>query len=74
MTRLWREGLAAVSGLLLFFSFPKFGHDAVAWIALVPLLVALPGTSGWRSFRLGYVTGAVSALGLLYWVSLVIVQ
>jgi len=74
LTRLWREGLAAVSGLLLFFSFPKFGHDAVAWIALVPLLVALPGTSGWRSFRLGYVTGAVSALGLLYWVSLVIVQ
>ncbi len=72
--RLWREGLAAVSGLLLVFSFPKFGHDAVAWIALMPLLVALPGTSGWRSFRLGYVTGAVSALGLLYWVSLVVVQ
>ncbi|MEE8218094.1 MAG: apolipoprotein N-acyltransferase [Vicinamibacteria bacterium] len=72
--RLWREGLAAASGLLLVFSFPKFGRDAVAWIALMPLLVALPGTSGWRSFRLGYVTGAVSALGLLYWVSLVIVQ
>lgn len=73
-TRLWREGLAAVSGLLLFFSYPKFGTDAVAWIALVPLLVALPGTSGWRAFRLGYVTGAVSALGLLYWISLVVVQ
>jgi apolipoprotein N-acyltransferase len=69
-----REGLAAVSGLLLFLSFPKFGHGAVAWVALVPLLVALPGTSGWRALRLGYVTGAVSALGLLYWTALVVVQ
>ena len=37
--------LAAVSGVLLTLSFPRFGHPAFAWIALVPLLVAL---SGWR--------------------------
>jgi len=43
-------------------------------VALVPLLMALPGTSGWRALRLGYVTGAVSALGLLYWISLVVMQ
>lgn len=43
-------------------------------MALIPLLIALPGTSGWRALRLGYVTGAVSALGLLYWVSLVVMQ
>jgi apolipoprotein N-acyltransferase len=69
-----REALAALSGVLLFLSFPKFGHGAVAWVALVPLLVALHGASGWRALRLGYVTGAVSALGLLYWTSLVVVQ
>jgi apolipoprotein N-acyltransferase len=69
-----REGGAVVSGLLLILSFPKFGHGAVAWVALVPLLVSLPGTSGWRALRLGYITGAVSALGVLYWVSLVVVQ
>jgi apolipoprotein N-acyltransferase len=46
----------------------------VAWVALVPLLVALHGTAGWRAARLGYVTGAVSALGLLYWTSLVVIQ
>jgi apolipoprotein N-acyltransferase len=46
----------------------------VAWVALVPLLVALHGASGWRAARLGYVTGAVSALGLLYWTSLVVIQ
>ncbi len=43
-------------------------------MALVPLLVALHGTAGWRAARLGYVTGAVSALGLLYWTSLVVIQ
>lgn len=55
-------------------SFPKFGHGLAAWVALVPLLVALVGTSGLRAARLGYVTGAVSALGLLYWTSFVVVQ
>jgi apolipoprotein N-acyltransferase len=37
--------LAIVSGVLLALSFPRYGHPAFAWIALVPLLVAL---SGWR--------------------------
>jgi apolipoprotein N-acyltransferase len=60
--------------VLLVLSFPKFGHAAVAWLALVPLLVALHGTVGWRAARLGYVTGAVSAIGLLYWTALVVVQ
>jgi apolipoprotein N-acyltransferase len=43
-------------------------------VALAPLLVALQGTSGWRAARLGYVAGAVSALGLLYWTALVVIQ
>ena len=55
-------------------SFPKFGHAAVAWFALLPLLVAIPGTSGWRAARLGYVTGAVAGFGLLYWTALVVRQ
>jgi len=60
--------------VLLILSFPKFGNAAVAWVALVPLLIALHGTTGWRAARLGYVTGAVSALGLLYWTALVVFQ
>jgi apolipoprotein N-acyltransferase len=63
-----------LSGLLLFLSFPKFGHGAVAWVALAPLLMALPGVSAGRAFRLGYLTGAVSALGILYWTALVVIQ
>ena len=43
-------------------------------MALAPLLVALAGASGWRAARLGYVTGAVSSVGLLYWTALVVIQ
>lgn len=69
------DGLAALSGVLLALSFPKFGHWAVAWVALVPLLLALGReTSGWTALRLGYITGAVSSLGLVYWTSLVVIQ
>ena len=63
------------SGVLLALSFPKFGHGLVAWVALVPLLVALAGARGAsHGFRLGYLTGAVSSLGIVYWTSLVVVQ
>jgi len=33
--------LALVSGALLALSFPRYGHPAFAWVALVPLLFAL---------------------------------
>jgi apolipoprotein N-acyltransferase len=69
------EALATASGILLALSFPKFGHGLVAWVALVPLLVALAGArSTSHGFRLGYLAGAVSALGIVYWTSLVVVQ
>jgi apolipoprotein N-acyltransferase len=67
------DGLAALSGVLLALSFPKFGHWAVAWVALVPLLVALSADRA-PGFRLGYVTGAVSSIGILYWTSFVVVR
>jgi apolipoprotein N-acyltransferase len=67
-------GLAALSGVLLALSFPKFGHSFVAWIALLPLLLALRGAAPGRAFRLGYVTGFVAGLGILYWTALVVVQ
>jgi len=37
---------ALASGVLLALSFPRYGHPAVAFIALVPLYVALSGWSG----------------------------
>ncbi len=43
-------------------------------MALAPLLAALPGSGPWHAVRLGYLTGAVSSFGLLYWTALVVVQ
>jgi len=70
-----KELLAGLSGVLLALSFPKFGHGTVAWVALFPLLVALAESrGGLDSFRLGYITGAVSSVGIVYWTALVVVQ
>jgi len=72
----WRgDALAALSGVLIALSFPKFGHWSLAWVALAPLLVAIPSAPTGRSaFRRGYVTGAVSSAGLVYWTEAVVVQ
>jgi apolipoprotein N-acyltransferase len=69
--------LALVSGALLALSFPRFGHPAFAWIALVPLLVALAGSNGRapgarRAFLLGLASGFVYFAGTLYWTGSVI--
>lgn len=68
---------ALASGVLLALSFPRYGHPAVAFIALVPLYVALsgwsgrpgklPGTTAGRGFRLGLITGFVHFAGTVYW-------
>jgi apolipoprotein N-acyltransferase len=66
-----------VSGVLLALSFPKYGHPAVAFIALVPLLIALSGWSGRgvairgvsarRGFVLGLIAGFIHFAGTVYW-------
>jgi apolipoprotein N-acyltransferase len=68
-SRLSAYALALASGLLLALSFPKFGHPAIAWIALAPLLVALTGTTLRRAFALGFMAGAVYFTGTLYWIT-----
>lgn len=74
MSRYRPELLAALSGVLLVLSFPKFGHWSLGWVALAPLLLALSEARGFRAVRLGYLTGAVAGLGLLYWTALVVTQ
>ena len=75
--------LAALAGALLALSFPKFGHPACAWIALVPLWLALsgwtgrpgplPGTSAVRGAFLGLVASVVFFCATLYWTGPVLV-
>ena len=61
--------LALLSGALLALSFPKFGHPALAWIALAPILVAVTHRrqAPRRAFLLGLITGVVYFAGTLYW-------
>jgi len=65
---------ALVSGGLLFLSFPRFGTGILAWIALVPLLMAVHGQTIKRSFYLGFLSGLVAHLGILYWIAYVVVK
>ena len=66
--------LAVLSGVLLFFSFPTLGHPTVAWLALVPLLVAVAGATPWQALRLGAITGMVHFAGTLYWIPAVMID
>jgi apolipoprotein N-acyltransferase len=63
---------AAFSGLLLAFAFPSADWNWLAWIALVPLLVALQEATLRGAFVLGWVTGVTFYLGTLYWIVYVV--
>jgi len=58
---------AAFSGLLLTASFPDIGSPLLAWIALVPIMAAARDTSYFDSFRLGFLSGFIHFVTLLYW-------
>lgn len=60
--------LTLLSGILLALSFPNFDLEFLAWFAVVPLLYSIEGKSLWTSFKLGFLTGLVSFLGILYWI------
>jgi apolipoprotein N-acyltransferase len=76
--------LALFAGVLLALSFPRYGHPAFAWIALVPLLVALTLRRPFdaaqgrqpplRAFLLGLTTGFVYFVGTIYWTGTVVRQ
>lgn len=65
----WRRlGLAVFSGVLLFAAFPPLDLGILAWIALVPLLLAIDGLPPAEAFRLGMVAGFVAFLGIISWI------
>ncbi|ESP63046.1 Apolipoprotein N-acyltransferase / Copper homeostasis protein CutE [Smithella sp. ME-1] len=67
--------LAVLSGLLLFLSFPKYGFGFIAWIALIPLFFALKKAKTFaQGLLLGFITGAVGYIGIIYWITFVIVN
>ncbi|MGH7372070.1 MAG: apolipoprotein N-acyltransferase, partial [Candidatus Methylomirabilales bacterium] len=63
-----RGGLAALSGVLLALSFPKFDLAPLAFVALIPLLVGLDGVSALQGTYLGIIAGVVFSLMSVPWV------
>lgn len=61
-------GPAALSGILLILSFPKFEIYPLAWVSLVPLLVSLWQKDKLTAFKTGWLTGIIFFLGTLYWI------
>jgi apolipoprotein N-acyltransferase len=60
--------LSVLSGVLLTLAFPRPAIPATAWVALVPLLLAVRGKSVKAAFRLGFWCGLVHFLTALYWI------
>ena len=60
--------LACISGFVLILAFPRYDLEVFAFIALVPLLVAIEGEDPVRSSYLGLITGLVFYLGSISWV------
>ncbi|MFQ5428060.1 MAG: apolipoprotein N-acyltransferase [Thermodesulfobacteriota bacterium] len=61
--------LAAISsGLLLIITFAPFGLWPLAFMAVVPLLLAIDGLKARQSFLLGFISGLVFFIGTVYWV------
>ncbi len=71
---MWRIFAAILSGILLILSFPSFDFGALAWICLVPLLLASRDTSTQRAFGLGWLTGLIAFCGLIYWIAIAVHQ
>jgi len=60
--------LSLLSGILLILSFPNVDLEFLAWLALVPLFYSIEGKGSFHAFTLGFLTGLVSYLGILYWI------
>lgn len=66
--------LAVASGVLIALSFPNTGYSFLAWLALIPLLIALEGASLATAFRVGFTCGFSAYAVILYWINIVITR
>src|SRR5215831_3683579 len=57
-----------LSGALMFLGCAKFDLWPLAWIALVPTLLAIRSVSPRRAFALGWLTGFTANAGGFYWI------
>lgn len=62
-----RVGLALLTAGLLVFSFPNPDQGWLAWVALVPLLLACHGLGALTAGALGLLSGTAAAFGIFWW-------
>lgn len=75
MTVSRRAVLSGLSGILLGLAFPGSGGQAwLAFVGLVPLLVAIEGESWRRAATMGFVAGLVFWLWTIPWLALTLVR
>ena len=60
--------LSILSGAVLVLAFPKFHFEFLAWVGLVPLLWAIRKKTPVQAAALGFLSGLVFYVGLLYWI------
>jgi apolipoprotein N-acyltransferase len=60
-----------LGGAFLALSFPKADISFLAWIAFVPLLLAIAKKTPARAFRLGFAFGLTAYVGIFYWLNIV---
>jgi len=66
-----RRNLALLSALLLIPAFPKFDLEFLAWVALVPLFIALKDQNLKTAFGLSFLTGICFLMGIFYWMNVI---
>lgn len=59
--------LGGLSAAVLLVSFPKLNIFPLAWFGLIPLLAAIKGKNPSRAFLLGWISGTLFFVPLLYW-------
>ena len=60
--------LSLTTSALVCLSFPKWNHSSLAWVALVPALVASARESEAKAFAYGLLAGWAAFCGILYWI------
>jgi apolipoprotein N-acyltransferase len=63
--------LSLLGGTLLILSFPNFDLGILAWVALVPLLLAIDGKTPVEAYLLTCFAGVAFVLGMSYWIWIV---
>jgi apolipoprotein N-acyltransferase len=67
-----RQGLLAIaSGAMIALSFPSPGLSFLAWIALIPMLIAMEESTPRVAFRIGMTCGITAYALILYWLNIV---